>query len=274
MTSVNTLKLISDAAAFMRRFMGGACSHSTPHIYISALPFWDKSSTVYGNYWTHTQGLIDVKGSAMKQWHSPGIGVWSTNSSVQSVAFSPDGTRIVSGSSDHTIQVWDSHTGDIVAGPLQGHTDSVKSVAFSSDGTRIVSGSSDCTIQVWDSHTGDIVAGPFQGHTDSVNSVAFSSDGTCIVSGSSDHTIRVTDYCTITKPHIFNHSSLLISDFTYNQDGWITAGNIPLFWIFPGFQNQLPFPHDCFVIGHDGSSFINYQQDIYIGEAWFHCYIR
>ena len=87
----------------MRRFMGGACSHSTPHIYISALPFWYKSSTVYENYWTHTQGLIDVQGSAVKQWQSADIGVWPTNSLVQSVAFSPDGIYIVFGSGDHTI---------------------------------------------------------------------------------------------------------------------------------------------------------------------------
>ena len=60
---------------------------------------------------------------------------------VTSVAFSPDGKRIVSGSGDKTVRVWDAATGQPVGAPLTGHTDSVTSVAFSPDGQRIVSGS-------------------------------------------------------------------------------------------------------------------------------------
>jgi WD40 repeat protein len=62
-------------------------------------------------------------------------------SSVWSVAFSPDGKQIVSGSSDNSIRVWDAVSGDVVVGPLKGHTSSVLSVAFSPDGKQIVSGS-------------------------------------------------------------------------------------------------------------------------------------
>ncbi|KAF8684317.1 hypothetical protein AX14_004153 [Amanita brunnescens Koide BX004] len=78
------------------------------------------------------------------------------------IGFSPDGTHIVSGSEDYTIRVWDARSGDVVAGPFQGHTDYVGSVAFSLDGTCIVSGSDDSTIRVWDTRSGDIVAGPFR----------------------------------------------------------------------------------------------------------------
>ena len=60
---------------------------------------------------------------------------------VTSVAFSPDGTRIASGSCDNTVRVWDAATGQPVGQPLTGHTDAVYSVAFSPDGTRIASGS-------------------------------------------------------------------------------------------------------------------------------------
>ena len=69
-------------------------------------------------------------------------------SGVRSVAFSPDGTRIVSGSTDKTVKVWDANTGQEML-TLKGHTSGVRSVAFSSDGTRIVSGSYD-VVMIWD----------------------------------------------------------------------------------------------------------------------------
>ena len=62
---------------------------------------------------------------------------------VVSVAFSPDGSKIVSGSFDKTIRVWDASTGVEMLPPLRGHDDSVQSVALSPDGSKIVSGSYD-----------------------------------------------------------------------------------------------------------------------------------
>ena len=108
---------------------------------------------------------------------------------VITVAFSPDGRYIVSGSSDMTIRLWDAQTGDQVGSPLQGHTSFVNSVAFSPDGRYIVSGSDDRSIRVWDAQTGGQVGNPLQGHTDSVWSVAFSPDGSHILSGSWDKTV-------------------------------------------------------------------------------------
>ncbi|KAG2028735.1 WD40-repeat-containing domain protein [Suillus americanus] len=69
---------------------------------------------------------------------------------VSSASFSPDGTRIVTGSRDKNVRLWDVVTGKTVGEPLRGHTDSVNSVSFSPDGTRIVTGSSDNTIRLWD----------------------------------------------------------------------------------------------------------------------------
>jgi WD40 repeat protein len=128
---MDTQKQVADAETFTARFAGGACARNTPHIYISGLPFCPRSSSVYKNYMQCTQGLIDVRGSAMEQWPSAAIRMWKTDSPVQSVAFSPNGMHIISGSSDQTIRVWDARTGDTVAGPFQGHTKSVKAVAFS-----------------------------------------------------------------------------------------------------------------------------------------------
>src|SRR6187431_2797383 len=66
--------------------------------------------------------------------------------SVTSVSFSPDGRRIVSGSYDNTVRVWDAATGQPVGQPFTGHTKSVSGVSFSPDGKRIVSSSNDGTV--------------------------------------------------------------------------------------------------------------------------------
>lgn len=67
---------------------------------------------------------------------------------VTSVAFSRDGTRIVSGSEDNTVKVWDARSGKALL-TLRGHTDNVISVAFSPDDKRVVSGSKGI-LKVWD----------------------------------------------------------------------------------------------------------------------------
>jgi WD40 repeat protein len=116
---------------------------------------------------------------------------------VNSVAFSPDGKLIVSGSGDNTLRMWDIQ-GNPVGQPFQGHENSVYSVAFSpvraafskGVGKLIVSGSRDNTVRLWDIE-GNPVGQPFQGHESSVYSVAFSPDGKLIVSGSRDNTVRL-----------------------------------------------------------------------------------
>ena len=113
---------------------------------------------------------------------------------VLSVAFSPDGKRIVSGSEDQTLKVWDATTGQETL-TLKGHTGAVQSVAFSPDGKRIVSGSDDQTLKVWDATTGQETL-TLKGHTGAVQSVAFSPDGKRIVSGSDDQTLKVWDATT------------------------------------------------------------------------------
>jgi len=70
------------------------------------------------------------------------------NYTVESLAFSPDGAVIATGS-ERVIRLWDISEGKVI-GSLEGHLDSVRSIAFSADGKYIVSGSLDGSIKVWD----------------------------------------------------------------------------------------------------------------------------
>jgi WD40 repeat protein/serine/threonine protein kinase len=110
---------------------------------------------------------------------------------VFSIAFSPDGERIVSGSWDNTLKVWDAHNGSELM-TLRGHKDRVFAVAFNPDGGRIVSCSEDTTLKVWDADSGSELM-TLRGHEGLVCSVVFSPNGRWIVSGSEDTTIKVWD---------------------------------------------------------------------------------
>jgi WD40 repeat protein len=115
------------------------------------------------------------------------------DSPVLCCAFSPDGRRIVSGSEDHILKLWDAETGEELL-TLEGHTSRVDDCSFSPDGERIVSaGSFDLTLMVWDAETGRDIS-TLEGHRDAVVCCAFSPDGKLIASsGRYDNTLKLWD---------------------------------------------------------------------------------
>lgn len=111
--------------------------------------------------------------------------------SVLSVAFSPDGQQIVTGSRDDTVRLWDVEEGQPIGQPFLGHEADVNSVAFSLNGQRIVSGSDDWTIRLWDAKYGQPIGKLLQDHGNSI-SLVLNSNGQWIT-GSWDGTVRFWD---------------------------------------------------------------------------------
>ena len=103
---------------------------------------------------------------------------------VNSAAFSPDGTRIVTTNLDRITRVWDIRTGEVLQ-TLEGHAFPAIIALFSPDGQKIVTASNDNTARIWDAETGEelhALAGAFE--TGNVRSAIFSPDGTKVFTGS------------------------------------------------------------------------------------------
>ncbi|THU91717.1 WD40 repeat-like protein, partial [Dendrothele bispora CBS 962.96] len=182
--------LLNEVQGLVDRFFG-AINESTPHLYVSVLPMALEHIKCIKALQKHVKNVIRVEMQG-ENWSST-LKVLYCSEGITSVAYSPDGRHIVSGSKDKTLRIWDTQTGQQVGQPLQGHTHNVWSVAYSPDGRHIVSGSEDKTVRIWDSQTGQPVGHPLQSHTDCVWSVAYSPDGIHIVSGSEDKTVRIWD---------------------------------------------------------------------------------
>jgi WD40 repeat protein len=104
---------------------------------------------------------------------------------VERVVFSPDGSRLVTATSnEYTARVWDSWTGEPVTPPLK-HDGMVRDAAFSPDGTRVVTASMDGTARVWDAASGKPLAAPLV-HSGWVLRASFAPDAVRVVTASSD----------------------------------------------------------------------------------------
>ncbi|KAJ5992489.1 hypothetical protein N7451_008213 [Penicillium sp. IBT 35674x] len=141
--------------------------------------------------------------------------------SVTSVAFSPNGRLLASGSHDDTVRLWNTATGALME-TLDDHSVSVWSVAFSPDGRLLASGSHDGTVRLWNTATGAIQE-TLEGHSGLIRSVAFSPDGRLLASGSYDKTVRLWKTTRGALQETLDDHSNSVTSVAFSHDGRLLA---------------------------------------------------
>lgn len=143
------------------------------------------------------------------------------NGYVNSVAFSPDGTRIVTTSDDQSARIWDVRDGQELL-TLYSQTVNVVNAAFSPDGKHVATANGDRHIIVWDAFTGQQVL-DLPSHASDILTVAYSPDGSKILTASRDQTAKVwnvgpsrEDRTLINSPPI---ASPIGAKLAYSPDG-------------------------------------------------------
>ncbi|KAF9909407.1 hypothetical protein BX616_011186, partial [Lobosporangium transversale] len=130
---------------------------------------------------------------------------------TKDLRYSPNGEQIAICCFDHTVQLWDAQTGQLI-NTLYGHTNIIRCVAFSSNGHQIASFSEDGTIRLWGTQSQQ----SNHGHTKAVFQVKFSPSGQHVASCSYDSTIRIWDSRTGRCIHVLQRP---VKDIRYSPDG-------------------------------------------------------
>ncbi|CAE6418789.1 unnamed protein product [Rhizoctonia solani] len=138
-TAAESYKFLQDAHDFVKAYNNSPASGSTPHIYISALPFAPKESCIYRSYWPQMQGLFVIR--------EPKRGYRYSRYDITLLALSPDGIQAVTGSKQGEICVWDIHDGSLLLGPIDHRSHRSR---FEESITLVVFSPDDGTIRCWD----------------------------------------------------------------------------------------------------------------------------
>lgn len=214
-----------------RRFIGTSFDGS--------IQIWDALDGRLCGAMQHPEGerllsCFDRTGLTVLSHSSESVRLWDTQTGkllgkpikhkaeINLAAFSPDGKRIVTASSDGTAQVWDVRSGTTMTEPLT-HSNSVVFAEFSPNGRRIVTASYDHTARVWDSWTGRSVGGPLV-HETGVVSAHFSPNGRKILTVAG-HAARLWSSRTGKLLTVIEHNDIGFARFSPSGARVVTAGN-------------------------------------------------
>ena len=133
---------------------------------------------------------------------------------VTSVCWSPDGTRLATGSYDKTVRLWDARTGQHLL-TYGSHRDAVTTLAWSPGNVHITSASNDGMVHLWDARTGGYLAS-YGGHIGAVNTLSWSPVvmgnelSRLIASAGADRIVHIWNASTSSGQNVFsfrNHTS-------------------------------------------------------------------
>jgi WD40 repeat protein len=214
-----------DLHQFIKTFHIGI-QRNVPHIYLSALPLSPKGSFISKWYMELYPGTLKVIEGGLQDWPTESQASWPWRGrgyldSVDAFAFSLDGNWAASGSYDNLIRIWNMKTGELIAGPFEGHSASVECLAFSPNGHQLASGGGydDDSIKIWDTTTGRLVAGPFKAHHNTVSSLAYSPNGRHVASGSANRMIHIWEVETGELVAESNTGSGAAQSIAYSAEG-------------------------------------------------------
>ncbi|CAE8588834.1 unnamed protein product [Polarella glacialis] len=147
--------------------------------------------------------------------------VQGNRGAVLAVAFSPNGTMIVSGCMDGTLSLWNVATG-VREALFQGHRGPVMTVACCPDGVTVASGSLDRSVKLWEMHTGANICS-LPGHGGPIGAVVFSPDGGYLASAAADNTAKLWH---VSRRHClatFEGHRMALTSVAFSQYGTVLA---------------------------------------------------
>jgi len=276
------LYFLSDANSFVASSRE-AIERSAPHIYLSALPFVARDSLIHRMFIPLFGGLISVQTFGINGHGDRLIMTLNGhNQMVISIAYSPDGRLLASGSDTGTVSIWDTRTGEETVAPLLSDGSSVNSLAFSPNGESIASGTN-VGVYIWTGITSQPTTLRLTGHSKRVSCVAFSPNGSVLASGSWDKTIRLWSADTGKNVAILRGHTGEVTAVAFHPSGQTLAScsgdrTIRLWTFQTGEHINLPIWYDrdrieCIHFSPDGrflasSSFLSSDVKIWNIQTW------